>query len=105
MPSLLENSLSTEKAVFSLSFGIVGNLISNFRENLKTEIAVFVENIFIRILESTNSNFANRIYCLRVFRKLFTMPRAVMELFVNYDCSMNQTSILENLVGLLTKIA
>lgn len=105
VPSLLENSLSTEKAVFSLSFGIVGNLVSNFRENLKTEVAVFMENILLRILESTNSNFSHRIYCLRVFRKIFTLPRAVIELFVNYDCFMNQTCILEHLVVLLAKIS
>lgn len=99
MPSLLQNSLSTEKSVYSLSFGIVANLIENFRENLKTEISVFIENIFIRILESTNSNASLRIFSLKVFNKIFKMPRAVIEMFVNYDCSMNSTNIIEHLVG------
>ncbi|EAR83565.3 Sec7 domain protein (macronuclear) [Tetrahymena thermophila SB210] len=105
VPSLLQNCLSTEKSVYGLSFSIVANLIDNFRENLKTEISVFIENIFVKILESTNSNFFNRVYCLKVFNKIFSIPRAVIEMFVNYDCSMNQNNTIEQLITLLTKIS
>ena len=69
-----------------LSYDIIANLIENFRANLKTEISVFLENIFIRILESTNSAFAHRVACLKVFLKVFRIPRAVIEMYVNYDC-------------------
>ena len=40
----------------------------------------------MRILESTNSAFAHRVACLKVFLRAFMIPRAIIEMFVNYDC-------------------
>ena len=65
--SILKSSVSTEKPVFAFSLGIFVALVTNFRDILKGEIAVFIENIFLKMLESNNSSFNHRLLALQVF--------------------------------------
>ena len=69
--ALLKNSFSSEKTVFSLSFSIFSVLVLNYREHLKSEICIFVENVFLKILESMNSSFHHVIYAIHVLNKIF----------------------------------
>lgn len=49
-----------EKAIFSYSLGIFVTLCSNFREHLKRELAIFIDDVFLTMLDSTNSNFVRK---------------------------------------------
>jgi len=102
--SLLKNAVSSEKSLFTLSFSIIVALITNFRDNLKAEIAVFIENIFLKLLESNNSNFDHRLFTLHVFNKMFKIPRVILELYVNYDCQLKEKCMVETIINLLAKI-
>ena len=64
--SILKNSLSTDITLFMINFALIANLIIYFRESLKAEIAIFLEQLFLKILESKNSDFAHRKLTLRV---------------------------------------
>ncbi len=90
LDSLLQNSFSTERPVFVMSFGIIVSLIINFRDSLKSAIALFLENIFLKLLESNNSSFHHRKYALHAFHRIFQITRASLELYVNYDCSFDE---------------
>ncbi|KRX10951.1 Sec7 domain [Pseudocohnilembus persalinus] len=102
--SLLQNCLNSEKSIFVLSFSLVVDLVTNFRENLKKEVAVFVQDIFLNILDSNNSNFNHRMFTISAFHKIFKVPRTILELFVNYDCALGDIGLVENIITMLTRV-
>ena len=100
--SLVKNCVSSVPKIFGLSLSIFLLLISNFKEHLKHEIAIFLEQIFLRILESGNSTFAHKQRVLSVFYKLCTDAGIAIELFVNYDCDVNSKNIFERMIGIIS---
>ena len=102
---LLKYCVSNEKTIFALSLSIFYCLFLHFREHLKQEVAVFLEHIFLRILDSGNSIYHHKYLILSVFDKLSQNAKHLLELFVNYDCDFQQQDILERAVDSLSKIA
>ncbi|CAE8639249.1 unnamed protein product, partial [Polarella glacialis] len=66
---------------------------------------VFIEQIFLRILESGNSTFQHKSRVLNVFYKLCTDATTALELFLNFDCDVDEKNIFERTVDCLSKIA
>lgn len=62
--SILKNSVSSDRPVFSYSLGIFVNLVNNFKEHLKSEIAVFIDSVFLKMLESGVSSYNHRLLAL-----------------------------------------
>lgn len=63
--SLIKNSVSSIPKIFGNALRIFVVLITSFKENLKNEIGVFIEQIFLRILESGNSTFHHKNHVLQ----------------------------------------
>lgn len=64
--ALIKHSVSTEKSIFALSLSIFYALFIHFREHLKNEIAVFIEEIFLKVLDSGNSSYHHKYLILKV---------------------------------------
>ena len=103
--SLLANSISTEKTIFALSLSIFVSLVNNFKDSLKTEIGVFMEHIFIKILESDNSSYHQKLLVVEVFFRITQNPKTTLELFLNYDCDVEEKDIFGRMIDILGKIA
>ncbi len=103
--SILKNSVSNEKQIFGLSFSIFSALFVNFRSMLKNEIGIFIEEIFLKILDSGNSSYQHKFLILQVFNKIAQNPRFILEIFVNYDCDIETRNILERIIDCLGKIS
>ena len=58
---LLRHWVSNEKTVFALSISIFYALFVHFREHLKFEILVLIEEIFLKVLNSGNSNLPSQV--------------------------------------------
>lgn len=54
---LLRYSVSTELVIFQLVIDIFYNLFLHFRQHLKQIIRIFIETIFLKLLDSSNSSF------------------------------------------------
>ena len=65
---------------------------------------MFIEDIFIKILESSTSLFQQKWSSLLVLVNLIAKPRIVVELFVNYDCDYDYNNILDRIIKLFIKI-
>jgi brefeldin A-inhibited guanine nucleotide-exchange protein len=102
---LLKYCVSSEKSIFSLSLSIFYCLFLHFREHLKQEIVVFLEQIFLKILDSGNSIYHHKYLILNVFDKLSQNTKHLLEIFINYDCDFQQKDILERTIDSLSKIA
>ncbi|CAD7942620.1 unnamed protein product [Amoebophrya sp. A120] len=103
--ALIKNCVSAVPRIFSLSFSICVALIANFQKYLKAEVGIFMESIFLRILESPNSTFQHKQRVLTVFYKLCTDAKTSTELFLNYDCDVLAQNLFERVVDGLGKIA
>ena len=102
---LLKHCVSNEKTVFALSISIFYALFVHFREHLKYEILVLIEQIFLKVLNSGNSNYHHKYLILRVFDKIAKNTKHLLEIFVNYDCDIESKDILERMIETLSKIA
>lgn len=103
--SLIKNSVSSIPKIFGNALRIFVMLITNFKDHLKSEIGVFIEQIFLRILESGNSTFHHKNHVLQVFYKLCTDASTALELFLNFDCDVDEKNIFERMIDCLSKIA
>ncbi|OMJ89408.1 hypothetical protein SteCoe_8405 [Stentor coeruleus] len=103
--SLLANSLSSEKTIFALSLSIFVALVNNYKDSLKIEIGVFLEHIFIKILESDNSSYHQKLLVVEVFFNITQNPKTTLELFLNYDCDVEEKDIFARIINILGKIA
>jgi len=79
--------------------------VLHFRRYLLREIGVFIQDIFMEILESPNSKFIVKFYILQVLTNLIEKESIPFELFLNFDCRENSSNILERTIDLLVKIA
>lgn len=102
---LLRYSVSTELVIFQLVIDIFYCLFLNFRQHLKQIIRVFIETIFLKLLDSSNSSYNHKNHILWVFDKISQNTSMLLEIFVNYDCDMSQKDLTERIVESLCKIA
>lgn len=65
---LLKNCVCQDKNIFAPSFKIFLDLVLYFKEFIKAEISLFVEEIFFKILNSQNSSFPHRESSLKVLK-------------------------------------
>lgn len=72
---------------------------------MKFEILVLIEEIFLKVLNSGNSNYHHKYLILRVFDKIAKNTKHLIEIFVNYDCDVESKDILEKMIDTLSKIA
>jgi len=103
--ALIKNSVSLNPKIFQLSLNLFVLLTTNFKEHLRFEIGLFIEQIFLRILESGNSSFNHKSRVLQVFYKLCTDAATALELFLNFDCDVDEKNIFERMIDCLSKIA
>ena len=53
---------------------------------MQREIEVFLKEIYLTILERRNAPAFQKIYIMRVLRRLANEPQALVEMYLNYDC-------------------
>src|SRR3546814_18087217 len=102
---LLENCTSNVQEVVGLSLRVFVALVEHFKAHLKSEIEVFVTNIFLKILESEYSTFDHKMRVLEVFDIMCQDPNALGEFFVNYDCDFDAIDLYRSIIPALSRIA
>jgi len=104
--SLLKNCMSNHTVVAHLSLKIFLLLVRKFKTHLKNEIEVFVANIFLRVLESPNSPFEQKVLVLEALRALCADPQMLTQLFLNYDCDFDcAVNLYKDIVHHVTRIS
>lgn len=104
--SLVRNAPSASPAVFEISAEIFWLIVSNLRGQFKPEIQVFFKEIYFLMLELPTSSLHQKLFLLSIFERLCNDPRALVELYLNYDCDRNSTlNVYEHLIDDLVRIA
>ena len=84
--ALSRNGSSAVKQVFETSCEIFWLMLKDMRIMLKREIEVFLKEIYFSILDRRNTPHFQKLYIMRILRRLANEPRALVELYLNYDC-------------------
>lgn len=104
--TLAKNAASILAPVFEISAEIFWLVLSNLRSQFKREIQVFFSEIYFPIAEMRTSTSHQKLYFLSIVSKIANDPRALVEIYLNYDCDRaSMVNIYEHLIEMLSKMA
>lgn len=103
--SLSRNAVSPVTQVFELSVEIFWSMLKSMRAQMKKELEVLLNEIFIPILEMRHSTLRQKSLILGVFIRLCQDPQALVEIYINYDCDRAALdNIYEKIMNIVSKI-
>jgi brefeldin A-inhibited guanine nucleotide-exchange protein len=104
--SLSRNGASSVKPVFEVSCEIFYLMIKLLRVMLKKEVEVFVKEIYFSTLEKRAAPAWQKTLILKMFSRLASEPRALVEVYLNYDCDpLAVDNMFERIVEHLSRIS
>ncbi|KAL6077477.1 Brefeldin A-inhibited guanine nucleotide-exchange protein 1 [Balamuthia mandrillaris] len=104
-PSIGTNATSPVPHIFGLSLDIFIALINHFKDYLKEEIGIYFTRIFLKVLESNNSTTKQKAMVLQALLKVCNNPQTLVDIFLNYDCSLDSQDVFGRMVNDLSSIA
>lgn len=104
--TLARNAASISPPIFEISAEIFWLIVSNLRSQFKKEIEVFFAEIYFPITEMKTSTAHQKQYFLSIVQKICNDPRALVEIYLNYDCdSFSSINIYEATIDFLVRLA
>ncbi|KZF23347.1 transport protein sec71 [Xylona heveae TC161] len=104
--SLSRNGGSSVIRVFEVGCEIFWLMLKHMRVMLKREIEVFLKEIYLAILDRRNAPLQQKQYLMSLFERLCNDPRALVELYLNYDCDRNTLeNIFQRMIEHLSRIS
>ena len=100
--ALFKACLSNEVEIYTSSIRLFFEIWIFFKENLKREINYFIENVFLKILNSNASSFLIKKVILENFSKRNYI--FFIELYANYDCELTEKFTVKNLITAFNNI-
>ncbi|MES1917981.1 Brefeldin A-inhibited guanine nucleotide-exchange protein 1 [Bonamia ostreae] len=101
---LIQNVFEKNSNINGTTIAIFLELLKNFKTHLKVEIGVFLQCILIKIIESKNSNYRQKLICAVVFLKVCSSEQTLVDIFLNYDCNTNGFKIYQTIVSFIEKM-
>ena len=92
--SVSRNGASSVRQVFEICSEVFWLMLKDMRIMLKREIELFLKEIYLAILERKNAPSFQKVYVMKILKRLSTDPRALVELYLNYDC---ESAALDNM--------
>ncbi|CAF3428875.1 unnamed protein product [Rotaria sp. Silwood1] len=103
--SLSRNGVSSIPELFEMALFNFVELLDKFKSYLKIQIEVLFREIFLTILETSTSSFRHKWLVIQTLAKISADAQIIVDLFINYDCSMRSANIFERLVIVLSRAA
>ncbi|GAB7356221.1 hypothetical protein MBLNU459_g7042t1 [Dothideomycetes sp. NU459] len=104
--SLSRNGASSVNKVFEVSCEIFWLMVRHLRVMLKKEIEVFLKEIYLTIIDKRTAPAFQKQYILTIFSRLASDPRALVEIYLNYDCDRTAIdNMYQRIIEHLSRIA
>jgi brefeldin A-inhibited guanine nucleotide-exchange protein len=104
--SLSRNGSSSVKRVFEVACEIFWQMLKYLRVSLKKEVEVFLKEIYLTTLDKRSAPAFQKQYILTIFGRLAADPRALVEIYLNYDCDRTALdNMYQRVVEHLSKIS
>ncbi|KAH6676541.1 hypothetical protein B0J14DRAFT_508130 [Halenospora varia] len=101
--SITRNGASSVDRVFEVCSEIFWLMLKFMRAPFKKEIEVFLNEIYLALLERRTSTVGQKLYFMGILQRLCSDPRALVETYLNYDCDRNVDNIFQTLIEDLSK--
>lgn len=102
--SLSRNGSSSVPHVFKVCCEIFWLMLKDMRVMMKKELEVFLKEIYLAILEKRAAPSFQKQYFMEVLERLGGDPRALVEIYLNYDCDRTALeNIFQNIVEQLSR--
>lgn len=100
---IAKTSVSNEISLLRLSIQIFIDIVKAYRDYLKDQIQLFINNVLIAILESENFAYEYKEVVLQDgLLNLVENVEFFVEIYVNYDCDINCNAVFYKLISVLT---
>ncbi|PYI09889.1 guanyl-nucleotide exchange factor [Aspergillus sclerotiicarbonarius CBS 121057] len=104
--SLSRNGSSSVPRIFEVCCEIFWLMLKHMRVMMKKELEVFLKEIYLTILEKRNSPTFQKQYFMEILERLAGDPRALVEMYLNYDCDRTALeNIFQNVIEQLSRYA
>ncbi|KAJ5137159.1 hypothetical protein N7448_005713 [Penicillium atrosanguineum] len=104
--SLSRNGSSAVPQVFKVCCEIFWLMLKDMRVMMKKELEVFMKEIYLAILEKRAAPSFQKQYFMEVLERLGSDPRALVEIYLNYDCDRTALeNIFQNIIEQLSRYA
>ncbi|KAH8595996.1 hypothetical protein B0O99DRAFT_510628 [Bisporella sp. PMI_857] len=87
--SITRNGASPVEKVFEVCCEIFWLMLKFMRASFKREIEVFLNEIYLPILQQRRQPVSHKLYFTGILQRLCADPRALVETYLNYDCDRN----------------
>ncbi|KAJ5577453.1 uncharacterized protein N7459_006417 [Penicillium hispanicum] len=102
--SLSRNGSSSVLPVFKVCCEIFWLMLKHMRVMMKKELEVFLKEIYLAILEKRAAPSFQKQYFMEVLERLGGNPRALVEIYLNYDCDRTALeNIFQNVIEQLSR--
>lgn len=104
--SLSRNGASSVSKVFEVGCEIFWMMLKHLRVFLKQEVEVFLKEIYLAILDNRHVPPFQKQCFLNVLQRLVTDPRALVEVYLNYDCDRSASdNMFQRIVEHLSRVS
>ncbi|KAJ5179233.1 hypothetical protein N7492_002443 [Penicillium capsulatum] len=102
--SLSRNGSSAVPHVFRVCCEIFWLMLKHMRVMMKKELEVFLKEIYLAILEKRAAPSFQKQYFMEILERLGSDPRALVEIYLNYDCDRTALeNIFQNVIEQLSR--
>eukprot|EP01059_Diplonema_ambulator_P001787 TRINITY_DN11512_c2_g1_i1.p1 TRINITY_DN11512_c2_g1~~TRINITY_DN11512_c2_g1_i1.p1 ORF type:complete len:1829 (+),score=573.22 TRINITY_DN11512_c2_g1_i1:44-5488(+) len=103
LTTLVRCVVSPVPSIIQSALNIFYVLVVNFKHCLKHEIAAMFTGVVLKVLESNHASYDQRMLILNMITKMAQTPQILVDIFVNYDCDINEENVFEKIMNCLSK--
>eukprot|EP00756_Hemistasia_phaeocysticola_P059507 Hpha_TRINITY_DN3628_c0_g2::TRINITY_DN3628_c0_g2_i1::g.1031::m.1031/K18442/ARFGEF, BIG; brefeldin A-inhibited guanine nucleotide-exchange protein len=104
LSALLRSCVSPVLSLFQAGLAVFVALCLQLKGQFKKEIGVLFTRVVLKVLESANSTFEQRMLVLQSLLKISAKGQLLVELFVNYDCGRTTPRVFGPLLEALSRV-
>ncbi|KAM3440992.1 hypothetical protein MY4824_001776 [Beauveria thailandica] len=103
--SITRNGASSVDKVFEVCSDIFWLMLKFMRPPFKKEIEVILKEIYLALLSQKNAPMSQKLYFITILNRLCADPRALVEIYLNYDCDQTVDNIYQTIIEDLSKFS
>ncbi|KAF4976253.1 hypothetical protein FZEAL_7060 [Fusarium zealandicum] len=103
--SITRNGASSVDRIFNVSCEIFWLMLKYMRADFKKEIEVFLNEIYLALLARKTAPLSQKLQFVTILNRLCADPKALVEIYLNYDCDQSVDNIYQTIIEDLSKFS
>ncbi|RDA92143.1 hypothetical protein CP533_5570 [Ophiocordyceps camponoti-saundersi (nom. inval.)] len=104
--SITRNGASSVDRIFDVCCEIFWLMLKFMRQSFKaSQIEVFLNEIYLALLSRRNAHMSQKLHFVNILNRLCADPRALVEIYLNYDCEQTVDNLFQTIIEDLSKFS